>query len=62
MKKPKIVLETLELSKKELQSLQNGLSFASWQFIEGGDCASDAKVLIKIHNKIEKQTGLKGEY
>jgi len=48
-----------ELTLEEVQSFQNGLGYASWQFKEGGDsdCKKDAKVLDKIHDQIKKETG-----
>lgn len=53
----------LELTDKEIQSLQNGLAYASWQFYEGGDseCDADAETLDRIYKKIIAQTGIESE-
>lgn len=53
---------TFSLTKEEVQSLQNALSFAAWQFREGGDdeSAKDADVIDMIREEIYQEFGIKG--
>lgn len=55
---------TLSLTKEEIQSLQNALSFASLQFREGGDeeWDKDADLVDTIHKEIAQEYDIKGKY
>lgn len=50
----------LKVSKKQLKVLQDAINYAAWRFDEGGAYPeSSIKFLNSLHNKIEKQTGVK---
>lgn len=53
----------LKLSKKQVKVLQDALSYAAWQFSEGGsDPQSSIDFLNKLHDKIEEVTGVTGDH
>jgi hypothetical protein len=53
----------LVISKKQLESLQDSISFSAWQFEEGGAVPqSNIKFLNNLYDEIKNLTGVESEF